>query len=368
MTILRCLTLCALALALGACSLPRGAAIQNEVIRNQDAEDAPFEVVSINRSNVAALQGWPVTGWAGHYHWFQAGQGPKTNVIRTGDIVDLVIWDNQENSLLTAPEQKNVGINGLVVAPDGTIFVPFLNAVDIRGKTPEAARAQIARDLQVVVPDAQVQLTVVSGPDNSVDAVAGFANAGTYPLPNRNYSILSLISAAGGLDPDLENPLVRLIRDGRSFEIRADTLFETPSANVVLRGGDKIIAQEDERYFVGLGATGREAIVPFDREEITAIEALALLGGLTDARADPRGVLILREFPSEALRTDGRGPAKNQVVFSIDLTSADGLFSANNFEINPRDLVVATESPVTNVRTILGLLGASVGFVNIVTN
>ncbi|WP_415922463.1 polysaccharide biosynthesis/export family protein [Tateyamaria sp. SN6-1] len=344
--------------------MPRGAAIQGEITRSQNSEDAAFSVVPITRDNIASLRKWPVTGWAGHYHWFSDARGPKSNLIRTGDQIDLVIWDNQENSLLTAAEQKNVAINGLTVSPAGTIFVPYLNEVPVRGQTPEAARERISQDLELVVPDAQVQLSVSAGPDNSVDAVRGFASPGTYPLPNRNYSLLSLISVAGGISDSLENPLVRVIRDGKTYEIRADTLFDRASTNVVLRGGDKVIVEEDERYFVALGATGTETIVPFNREHITAIEALALLGGISDSRANPKGVLILREYSGKQVRSDGSGPDRQQVVFTIDLTSADGLFAANKFQVNPRDLVVATESPVNSVRTIFGLIGAVVGVGN----
>ena len=364
----RIILVCVVGFALSACSLPRGAAIQGEIIRSQNDEDAAFSVVPIGRENIASLQEWPVTGWAGHYHWFSDARGPKSNLIRIGDRIDLVIWDNQVNSLLTSPDQKSVEMTGLTVSANGTIFLPYLNEVPVSGKTPDAARERIANDLELVVPDAQVQLSVVPGPDNSVDAVRGFASPGSYPLPNRNYSLLNLISAAGGVSNDLENPLVRVIRDANTFEIRADTLFERASTDVVLRGGDKVIVEEDERYFVALGATGSETIVPFDRERITAIEALALLGGISDTRANPKGVLVLREYGSKQLRSDGAGPDKEQVVFTIDLTSADGLFAANKFQVNPRDLVVATESPVNSVRTIFSLIGSAVGVGNALDN
>lgn len=49
------------------------------------------------------------------------------------------------------------------------------------------------------------------------------------------------------------------------------------------------------------------------------------------------------------------------MVFAFDLTSADGLFAARKFEIEPGDTVLATESPVNNARTILGLVGTTFG-------
>lgn len=59
------------------------------------------------------------------------------------------------------------------------------------------------------------------------------------------------------------------------------------------------------------------------------------MGGLVESRADPRGVLVLREYPVTVLSGSGRGPQLPQVVFSFDLTSADGLFATRKFEIEP---------------------------------
>jgi polysaccharide export outer membrane protein len=51
------------------------------------------------------------------------------------------------------------------------------------------------------------------------------------------------------------------------------------------------------------------------------------------------------------------------VVFALDLTSADGLFSAGEFNIQPGDLVYATESPVTTVQTVFSILSGSLNVV-----
>lgn len=357
-----------LVLSSAACTLPRGAAIQSEVIRSQNDETAAFTVVPVTSANIAQVQGWPVTGWAGHYHWFSGTRGPKSNLIRPGDLIDLVIWDNQDSSLLTNSGDNRVSLSGLRVSPTGTIFVPYIDEVSVGGTTAEAARTRIEAQLGSVVPDAQVQLTLQAGPDNSVNAVRGFANPGTYPMPSRDFTILNLISAAGGITESLENPLIRVIRDNQSYDIRAETLFSRPSANVVLRGGDSVIVEEDDRYFVALGATGSEAVVPFHQEHITAIEGLALLGGLNDTRANPKGILILRDYPAGAVRSDGSGPSKAQVVFTFDLTSAEDIFAARKFRINPGDLVMATESPVGSARTVFGLIGSVVGVSNAVSS
>lgn len=348
-------------MSLTACSLPRGAALSSEIVREKGSDEPTFSVVNVSRSNIAQLAGWPVTGWSGRYHWLRSGRGPNSSVIRAGDSLNLVIWDSQANSLLAPDTEKLVNMPNLVVSSGGTIFIPYLNTVSVVGKTPSQARSLIQESIVTIAATAQVQLSVIPGKQNSADLVTGVANPGTYPLPDRNYSILSLLALGGGVSPTLRNPLVRLIRDGKTYEIPAAALFSDASKNITLRGNDKVLIQEDKRYFTALGATGTESLVYFDKENITAIEALSMIGGLTDDRANLKGVLVLRDYPTRALRTDGKGPEMQQVIFVFDLTSADGLFASRSFQINPNDTVLATESAVTKASTILRIIGSALG-------
>jgi polysaccharide biosynthesis/export protein len=351
----------AVCLVLAACTLPRGAALTDEVLREKDSGTPTFQVMPVTRANLPQIGAWPVTGWSGGYHWPQATRGAASPLILPGDRVDLVIWDSQENSLLTTAMDKKVVLPGLTVSPSGTIFVPYLDEIQIGGSTPQEARRQIQTALEPIVPFAQVQVDLVAGRQNAVDLVAGVARPGSYPLPDRNHTILSMLATGGGIAPGLRHPLVRLMRDETTYEMRAERLFSDASRNILLRGGDKILVAEDDRYFTALGATGTERLIHFEKEELTALEAISVIGGLTDSRANPKGVIVLRDYTARQVRSDGRGPMMTQVVFTFDLTTADGLFAARGFRINPKDTVLATESPVTGVQTIVGLLGSLLG-------
>ncbi|QIZ82707.1 polysaccharide export protein (plasmid) [Thalassovita gelatinovora] len=355
-------------LVLSSCSLPRGAALSSEILKEQDSEDPGFQVVQVARGNVQGLQTWPTTGWSGSYNWLSNPRGPQSQIIRNGDQLQLVVWDSQENSLLAPAATKQANLPPMLVSSKGTIFMPYLGEVEIHNLTPDAARQKIQDALEPIAPSAQVQLHLNPGQQNSAALVGGVAQPGSYPLPSRNYTILSLLAQGGGIDPTLRNPVVRLIRDGRSYEIRADDLTADPGLDTTLRGGDKVVIVPDKRFFTALGATGREMLVYFDRETFTAMEALSTIGGLSDSRADLKSVLVLRDYPAKALRKDDSGPQQQQVVFVFDLTSADGLFAARKFQINPNDTVFATEALVTSARTVLGLIGSVVGISNSASN
>lgn len=351
-------------LALTACSLPRGAAINSEILSDSGTESPTFSVIPVARGNLEELSKWAVTGWAGQYRWLNSQRGPTSSIIKTGDIIDLVIWDSQEESLLTAPHQNSAEISGIQVSSSGTIFLPYVGEVLVRGLTPAQAREDVQVAISEISSWAQVQLVVKPGQANVVDMVTGVRSPGQVPLEGRNVTILSMIAISGGITDALENPLVRLVRGSNTYEIRADELLSNAARNITMRGGDKVIVEEDDRYFVGLGATGREQIVYFDREHITTIEALSMLGGLADDRANLEGIFILREYPENAT-TDHRehGPELKHVIFTFDLTTADGLFAARQFRVNPKDTVIATESAIGPAKTVislvLGLIGVS---------
>ena len=363
-----CLFLIVVSMLLAACSLPRGAAINSEVLAAKNSKTPSFQVVPVTRVTAPGLRDWPATGWSGHYEWFGRDKGPDSSVIQTGDLLSIVIWDNQDNSLLSSTSTKLTELPSMEVSSSGSVYMPYVGEIAVRGLTQPEARARLQDALFEISPSAQVQLSVVAGRNNSVDLVSGFEEPGRYPLENRNTNILTAFALGGGISPDLRNPLVRLQRGGKTYETRAETLLAEAARNVRLRGGDQITVVEDERSFNVLGAAQKESVIYFEKEEMSVMEALSAMGGILDSRANPRGVLVLRDYDPEDITPGNAGPDMRQVVFTLNLTSADGLFAARQFRIHPGDTLLATESPITSAQTILGLLGTVVGFSATVNN
>jgi len=353
-----------LTVALAACStLPRGAAVEREILQTAEDTDTQIAVYPVTRTFLPTVKDWPRTG-ARHYPWLAHSHGTNAQIIRPGDTLGVLVWDSDDNSLLSGPGQRTAALPQIRVSESGAIFVPYVGKVLVSGKTPDSARQLVQRKLEAILPSAQVQLSMVEGRQNSVDLVSGVGRPGTVPMPNNNFSVLNAISAGGGVTAGLINPQVKLIRGHKIYATSVSRLYDNPKLDTRLRGGDKIIVEADRRYFLSLGAAGREAQHPFNRDKVSALDALAIVGGVNDARANPQGILILREYPHSALKSDGSGPGKTQVVFTLDLTSSDGLFSARSFQIQSGDLVLATESPLTNTRTILGIVGSVFGLVS----
>ncbi|MFV1875041.1 polysaccharide biosynthesis/export family protein [Nioella sp.] len=357
-------TLC---LLLTACSLPRGAGIEQEITAGANDADADFAMYPVTRDFLPTLAEWPVVGEP-ELNWITASAGARTQIINPGDVVAITIWDSNDNSLLAAPGQRAVNLEEMRVAANGTIFMPYIGDTRISGLTPQAARARLQSELEAIVPSAQVQLAMAAGMHSSVDLVGGVNAPGTYPMPDQSYSVLSLISQGGGVSGALRNPQIRLMRHGQLYGTSIARLYSEPHLDTRLVGGDRVIVEEDRRYFLSLGAAGIQDQHAFPQDVVTALDAMSIIGGVSSSRADPEGILILREYPASALRTGQRGPRQERVVFTLDLTTSDGLFSARNFRIQSGDLVLATESPVSSVQTVFSLFGSAFGLVNAVTN
>lgn len=352
-----------LCLLVAACTLPQSAPTQKQILEEVDSDLNGFAFYPVTRNFLPAVQQWPVTGLQYNHSWINRQRGPASNVIAVGDRLSLNIWDPEENSLLTSSDGKVAEILDVPVTSSGTIFVPYLDDIVVVGMTVQDARKTIQEQMEVIIPSAQVQIAQTPGRQNSADVVSGVKTPGQYPLTDRNTTVLSIIAASGGVPETLRNPHVRLVRGDSLYSTSLARLYNKPSLDTTLRGGDKIIIEEDERFFISLGATSSQELIYFPNDTLTALEAISLTGGIASNTADPKGILILRNYQQGQLQLGSAGPDNIRSIFALDITTADGVFSAGKFQIYSGDIVLATESPIARARTAAGLFAAVVGTV-----
>lgn len=347
---------------LAGCNLPQGAAVSGKILRGADSPESTFAVQPVTRETLPKLKSWPKKGpSAGVQGWIERNRGPADQIILPGDMIDLSIWDNEESSLLMQPQQKVVAMKGLTVSQGGTVFLPYLDEVYIAKMSPDKARATIQQKLVSIIPSAQVQLSLQSGRQSSVDLVSGVEKPGTVVMPDRDFTVLSLLAQGGGVSQKIVNPQLRLMRSGKLYGVSMASLLANPGLDTTLRGGDKVYVEDDTRYFLSLGAAGKEAQFPFVNDSVSALDAVSQIGGVNELRGNPKGVLILRDYAADAVRSDGTGPEKDRVIFTFDLTSADGLFSAAEFPVQDKDLVLVAESPIAAANSVIALVYSALG-------
>lgn len=346
---------------LSGCTVPRGAPTRSEVIRGSNAEDAGFVLEVVTRDRLPLYPGWGEAVAHKRTSWPQGGATPTDQRIAPGDTLALRVWDAEETSLLSGGGAPFADVGNVVVTSAGTVNLPYISSVQVGGLTPEGARSRLQDRLATISPSAQVQLEMTAGRRNSVEMVGGVNTPGTYPLGERNLPLSSMIAAAGGAQSSLPNPQVQITRGSNVYRRSLDFVLSNPANDPPLQGGDRILITSDRRSFKALGAAGREEVVPFDAEKVSALRAISMMGGMNDARADPRGILVLRSYPDTG-RMQAYGSTVNRVVFSFDLTSADGMFNADEFALQDGDIVMATQAVATTTQRVLGLMGSFFSF------
>ena len=125
------------------------------------------------------------------------------------------------------------------------------------------------------------------------------------------------------------------------------------------------MVERDSRSFTALGATGSQNRVPFETQTLSAIEALASVGGLNTNWADPTGVFVLRNEPAEiANQVLGRNDLQGdqRMIYVLDLTQPTGMFEARDFLVRDGDTVLVTEAPYTQwTKALAALNGTATG-------
>ena len=330
---------------LGACGLPRSGPNKSEIFAGSVMRegDAFVLIVDDRVNRIASVS--PALGFSSS---LENATILGSDVISAGDVLGLTIWENVDDGLLVPQGQNATVLNELQVDGAGFIYVPYAGRVRAAGNSPERIRQIITEKLAEQTPEPQVQVRRLAGDGATVTVSGRVGGQGVYPIERPTRTLSSMIAAAGGVAIQPEIAQITVIRGEASGTIWYEDLFDHPAADIALRSGDQIYVKEDSRTFTALGATGAQSRVPFESKAISAIEALATVGGLQTAAADPTGVFVFRNEPAEIAnqllaRTDLIGTQR--VVYVLDLTQPNGMFMARDFAIRDGDTVYVTEAP-----------------------
>ena len=346
---------------IGACDvlsrvLPSAGPTRNQLYAGSVQRDGDAFVVEVNQRVTVATSVVPAFGFPSAL--LNAGVS-DTDIIQAGDMITLTVYENVSDGLL-AGEGRNVSqLTTLQVDNSGMIFIPYAGNIRAAGNTPEQLREIVTRNLDEQTPDPQVIVTREEGDGSTVVVTGDVAATGIFPLEQPTRTLSGMLAAAGGTTGPTDITRVTVIRGGHSGTVWYDDIFRDHSVDIALRGDDRILVEHDSRRFTALGATGAQTIVPFDEQVISAIDAIASVGGLNPALADPTGVFVLRNEPEELARLVlGRDDlvGTQRMIYVLDLTAPTGMFEARDFIIRDGDTVYVTSAPITQFNNAISAL------------
>ena len=110
------------------------------------------------------------------------------------------------------------------------------------------------------------------------------------------------------------------------------------SANVRLQHGDVVhVAPNELRQVFVLGEVFKPQTLPMTNRPLSLTQALSNAGGIQEARADGRGVYVIRQSEYDDVID----------VFQLDVSEAWALALGDQFMLQQRDVVYVTAAPIT---------------------
>jgi polysaccharide export outer membrane protein len=351
--------------SVAACGLPRSGPNKKEIFAGSIQRQGNAFIVTVNDRVVQATKQAPAVGFDSK---FQRAGRIGADTIRPGDILGLTIYENVDEGLLGVAGIPST-LTELQVDQAGFIFVPYAGRIKASGNTPEALRGVITRKLDTQTPDPQVIVRRLPG-DGSTISIVGSTAQGVYPIEASTATLSSMIAKAGGVTTAPENTRVTVIRGSHKGTVWLEDLYGSNRQDIALRPGDRILLKEDTRRFTALGATGSQSLVEFPAPEMSAIEAIAFMGGLNSNLADPTGIFIFRDESAEyANRVLGRDDfvTSKRFAYVLNLTDPTGIFLCRDFQIRDGDTIYVTEAPYVAWTKSLNVLTGTIGAAAAVT-
>ncbi|PCH92859.1 MAG: sugar ABC transporter substrate-binding protein [Rhodobacteraceae bacterium] len=355
-----------LAFSIAACGLPRTGPNKREIFAGSVQKKGNAFIISVNDRVIEATKRAPTVGFDTK---FQNAGRIGTDTIRRGDVLALTVYENVEEGLLGVAGVPST-LTEIQVDQAGYIFVPYAGRIKAAGNTPEALRGVITRKLDAQTPDPQVMVSRLPG-DGATISIVGTAAAGVFSIQASTATLSSMIAKAGGVVSEPENTRVTVIRGSQKGTVWLEDLYASNKQDIALRPGDRILVKEDKRRFTALGATGRQSLVEFPAPEISAIEAIAYMGGLNTNLADPTGIFIFRDESAEyANRVLGRSDfvTSKRFAYVLNLTDPTGVFLGRDFEIRDGDTIYVTEAPYVQWTKTLSVLTGTAGALSSLTD
>jgi polysaccharide export outer membrane protein len=255
----------------------------------------------------------------------------------------------------------------MTVDSAGAINVPFAGPVQVAGMSSAQAAAAVKRALQGKVANPQVIVSIAQNAFNTVTVLGEVKQPGRSPLSVNADRIVDVIADRGGAARVPEDIQVVIQRAGQTFSAPLTVVTSQFDENVRLARGDQINLVYKPRRFSTFGALSAVSLTDMGPGALNLADALSRVGGLDTNSANARSVLVFRfERPEVAAALGVTQPATPKgvpIIYRLDLEQAQGFFIANNFQIQPEDMLYVPRSGsaelgkfFTLVRTISGVI------------
>ncbi|TMN66825.1 polysaccharide biosynthesis protein [Pseudoalteromonas sp. S1727] len=280
-------------------------------------------------------------------------------ILGVGDVLTIGVWDHPELTI-PAAVQRTAEFDGFRVQADGTITYAYAPNIQAAGKTVQQVHAELVKRLSRVIEDPQIDIKVVGFRSQKAYVTGEVTKPGVYPVTEVPLTLIDALNQAGGLTDAADWRTVTFTRGDKTEVIKLDDFYAHGdiSQNRLLQHGDIVhVNRNDLQNVFVLGDVKRAGSVGINRYGLNLAEALSNSGGLNENTADANGVFVLRK---RNLETDG----VIADVYQLHAKNVAALVLAEQFELQPHDIVYVTSAPLARWNRVISLLLPSIATVD----
>ncbi|UYN97087.1 MAG: polysaccharide biosynthesis/export family protein [Enhydrobacter sp.] len=315
---------------------------------SRSSEALPFDVVDLTPTSVVAYR--PPVSIDQPSATGGISAAPRISVA-PGDVLRVRIFEAYEGNIFPTIQRPGADLGSQRVGEDGAITVPYVGTVQVAGLDLTQIERRIADQVASKAQDPQVIVDFVADRTHTV-LVAGDVKApGRVSLLDGVRTVVDVINRAGGLLGGQEgapaNQFQVVLRRRGDVVMTAQYSELLAGRDVAVQKGDEVIVRPNSQVFTVLGAVLKAGNVPVTKANLTLLEALGQVGGLSDERANKTGVFVFRMGEIQS------SPTARARVFRLDLNQPVSIFVAQQFGIRPSDVVYVTNAPLHEYNKIL---------------
>lgn len=323
--------------------------------KSTSSEALPFDVIDLTPTTVVAYRPSPNVDKPSSTGSLTAGARVS---VAPGDVLKVRIFEPYEGSIFPTIQKPGADLGSQRVTDDGTIEVPYVGTVQVAGKDLSQIERQIVAQLGNKAQNPQVIVEYVADRNNTVMVSGEVKNPGRLSLLEGTRSVVDAINRAGGA-VGVASQLQVVVR--RHGNVILDKQYSEllAGADIGVQKGDEIVVRPNSQVFTVLGAVAKAGNVELTKPNMTLLEALGEVHGLSDERANKTGVFVFRMGDIQD------NPSARARVFRLDLMQPVSIFVAQQFGMQARDVIYVTNAPLYEYNKILSALYRTISIVGV---
>ena len=351
-----------LGLSVTACQVLPGDGPWMNDASSRTTEALPFDVIDLTPTTVVAYR--PPATSERPSSTSNLSAGAKVSVA-PGDVLRVRIFEPYEGSIFPTIQKPGADLGPQRVTDEGTIEVSFAGIVHVSGLDLPQIERRIATQLGNRAQEPQVIVEFVADRTHTVMVSGDVKNPGRLSTLEGIRSVVDAINRSGGLASSgptgaLASQFQVTLRRRGEVILTAQYSDLLNGGDVGIQKGDEIVVRPNSQVYTVLGAVMKAGNVEMIKPNLTLLEALGQVGGLSDERANKTGVFVFRM--GDLLNN----PTARARVFRLDLQQPVSIFVAQQFGMHVRDVVYVTNAPLYEYNKVLTAIYRTFSIVGVV--